>query len=148
MCKTVSSQQAQFGKEYTIVNNNILLITPPDKVHNQNISVLLIHPSDAIKNQTHHMLADVQDSVNVYIYDPAFEEQVDLDWLLDVARFSETVIFDIDNSCDSTRQNASYLVSLANVYWLTSATESCYNKLSVNRIYDLEILGGYFGKER
>lgn len=130
------------------MDNNILLITPPDKIHNQNISILLIHPCEAVKNQTHNILAEAEHSVNVYIYDPVFDEQVNLDWLLDVARFSDTVIFDIDNAVDSTRQLASFLVSLPNVYWLTSATNTCYTKLSANRIYDLEILGGYFGKER
>lgn len=130
------------------MSNNILLITPPDKIHNQNISVLLIHPCTAVKNQAHNILAQAEHGVNVYIYDPIFEEQVNLDWLLDVARFSDTVIFDIDNAVDSTIQLASFLVSLPNVYWLTSATNTCYTKLSANRIYDLEILGGYFGEER
>lgn len=130
------------------MDNNILLITPPNKIHNQSTSVLLIHPSAAVKNQTHNILAETEHNVNVYIYDPVFDEQIDLDWLLDVSRFCNTVIFDLDNASESTRQIASFLISLPNVYWLTSATNTCYTKLSVNRIYDLEILGVYFGKER
>jgi hypothetical protein len=129
------------------VDNNILLITHPDKVHNQNISIFLIYPTKDIKNQVHNILAMYEQALNVYIYEPTFEEEFNTDWVLDVSRFSDYVIIDIDNSTSHIRDIASYLVSLPNVFWLTSADNTCYTKLSVNRIYDLEILnkiGGNF----
>lgn len=131
------------------MNNNILLITPPDKVHNQNTSIFLIYPTKQIKNQVHHLLAQYESALNVYIYEPVFEEEFNLDWVLDVSRISDYVIFDIDNSETHVKEVAAYLVSLPNVFWLTSIEQSCYTKLSVNRIYDLDILnhiGGNFEK--
>jgi hypothetical protein len=132
------------------VNNNILLITPPDKIHNQNKNILLVHPSSYIKNYTQEFLAESDEGFNVYIYEPQSDEEYDLDWLLGVARFAEVSIIDVDNCDPQTRQIASYLVSLPTVYWLTSGEDTCYSKLSVNRTYDLEILnrlkGGNFEK--
>ena len=132
------------------MDNNILLITPPDKIHNQNKNILLIHPSPYVKNSTQEFLAESQEGFNVYIYEPQDESENNLDWLLDVARFAEMTVIDLDKSDSETRKIAAYLVSLPTVYWLTSGEDSCYYKLSVNRIYDLEILnrlkGGNFEK--
>jgi hypothetical protein len=131
------------------VDNSILLITPPDKIHNQNKNILLVHPSSYIKNSTQEFLAESDEGFNVYIYEPQSEEEYNLDWLLDVARFAEIAIIDLDNCDPQTKQIASYLVSLPNVFWLTSSEQNCYNRLSVNRIYDLDILnqiGGNFEK--
>jgi hypothetical protein len=130
------------------VDNNILLITPPDKIHNQNKNILLVHPNSYIKNSTQAFLADSDEGFNVYIYEPQSEEEYNLDWLLAVARFAEVSIINLDDCDSQTRQIAAYLVSLNSVYWLTSGDEPCYAKLSANRIYDLEILnrlkGGNF----
>jgi hypothetical protein len=125
--------------------NDILLITPPDKIHNQNISILLIYPRESTKNHVQDFLAKSDYNFNIYIYDEAREKH-DFGWLLDVARFSDIVFLDVDNVDVETRDLASYLVSLSNVYWLTQAENSVYNKLSAKRIWDLnsiqDVIGG------
>ena len=125
--------------------SDVLLITPPDKIHNQNFSILLIYPTEPTKNTIQEYLTEVDYDFNIYIYDQLPEEH-DFGWLLDVARFSDLVFLDVDNSDSETRDLASYLVSLSNVYWLTQAENSVYNKLSAKRIWDInsiqDVIGG------
>jgi hypothetical protein len=129
------------------MDNKLVLITPPDKVFNQNRSTLLIYPSESIKMQAQEILANAEGHHNIYLYSPK-EDEVDVDWLLSVAKMSEVVIFDIDNSPVHVRYLASYIVSLPHTYWLTSDDKMLYNKLSPNRIYGLDtiedLIGGSF----
>ena len=39
------------------MTDKIILITPPDKIFNQNYSIALIYPSDAVKQQAQDILA-------------------------------------------------------------------------------------------
>lgn len=142
----MSNLKTQYGRESTDVTDNILLITPPDKIHNKNTSILLIYPSNYIKNQTQQFLADSGIGYNVYIYDPINQSEYDIDWLLDVSRWSDMVILNLDDADTEVRKLASYLISLSNVYWLTSDEDSCYYKISANRIYDLAILENLKGE--
>lgn len=125
--------------------SDVLLITPPDKIHNQNFSILLVYPRETTKKHTQDFLAESDEDFNVYIYDQLPEEH-DFGWLLDVARFSDLVFIDIDNCDGETRDLTSYLVSLSHTYWLTQAENSVYNMFSAKRIYDAasiqDIIGG------
>ena len=125
--------------------SDVLLITPPDKIHNQNFSILLIYPTEPTKNTIQEYLTEVDYDFNIYIYDQLSEEH-DFGWLLEVARFSDFVFLDVDNLDSETRDLASYLISLSNVYWLTQAENSVYNKLSAKRIWDInsiqDVIGG------
>jgi len=127
------------------VENKILIITPPDKIFNQNQSCLLIYPGVEIKKQMQDLLASADTEQNIYIYEQE-EDEHDFDWILTVSKMCNTVILDIDNSPYHIKMLSSYLVSLPNTYWLTSEDWLCYNKLSPNRIYSLEkiqdLLGG------
>lgn len=127
--------------------DNILLITAPDKIHNLNKSILLIHPSPYIKNSVQEFLADINSGVNVYIYEPETESEQNLDWLLDVTRLADLTIIDIDRCDAETRTITAYLVALSSVYWLTSSSETCYSKISSNRIYDLTVLNRLKGED-
>jgi len=120
----------------------ISVITPPDKLYNKAHSFVLIYPDDDIKEQLQNLIADWDIPVNVYIYE---EEAVD--WLLDVVQSANAVVLNLDNADTQVRDLASYLVSLPNVFWLTKAEISVYNKLSVNRIYNLDKLGGTVEKK-
>jgi hypothetical protein len=125
--------------------SDVLLITPPDKIHNQNFSILLVYPTEPTKNTIQEYLTEVDYDFNIYIYDQLPEEH-NFGWLLDVARFSDLVFLDVDNSDSETRDLASYLISLSNVYWLTQAENSVYNKLSAKRIWNInsiqDVIGG------
>jgi hypothetical protein len=121
-------------KEVTL-DNKLLLITPPDKLFNQNYSVVLVHPSDAVREQAQEILAKTQGQINIYLYN-ANDENSDVDWLLSCSKMSNVVVLDYDNSPNHVKTLSSYLV--------------LYNKLSPNRIYGLDIIedliGGQFEK--
>lgn len=126
------------------MENKIVLITPPDKIFNQNPNCLLIYPSHAIKKQAQDILAKPKGHQNVYLYEVAEEDQ-DIDWLLTVSKFCDLVIIDLDNCPHEIKMLGSYLVSLPNTYWLTADDNLCYNKLSPNRIYGLDTIEHLIG---
>lgn len=118
---------------------NITVVTPPDKVHNFNKSMLLIYPDEAIKDQLQTLVQDVDADFNLYLYQLEDTEQ-NLEWLLDMVKLCDKVIFNIDTSSPQVRQLASYIVAHTNVFWLTNAAETVYTTLSNNRVYDLSFL--------
>jgi len=118
--------------------SNITLITPPDKIFNQNINIFLIYPSQKLKNDLQDFLASSTESINVYIYEN--KDEHDIDWLLSVHKMTEIVIIELEDLPSEIRQIESYLISQSNTYWLTKGENMWYNKLSVNRIYDLDFL--------
>jgi hypothetical protein len=117
--------------------SKISVITPPDKLYNKSYSFVLIYPNDDIKEQLQNLIADWECHVNVYMY-----EEEAIDWLLDVVQSADAVILNLDDCDTQIRDLSSYLVSLPNVYWLTKGEISVYNKLSVNRVYNLDTIGG------
>ena len=117
--------------------SKISVITPPDKLYNKSYSFVLIYPNDDIKEQLQTLIEDWKDPINVYMY-----EEEAIDWLLDIVQSADTVILNLDDCDTQIRDLSSYLVSLPNVFWLTKAEVPVYNKLSVNRIYNLDTIGG------
>jgi len=131
------------------VDNDITIITPPDKLFNQNHSCLLIYPSEHVRKETQDILANTSARQNIYIYN-VNKDNEDIDWLLTVAKMSDVVVLDLDNSTEHVRMLASYIISLPQTYWLTNDDKWLYNKLSPNRIYGLDVIehliGGNFEK--
>ena len=119
---------------------HINVITPPDMLHNAALTFCLIQPSESIKEQTQKLIENFDDPVNIYIYDPEAEQDRDWDWLINTARLADYTILDIDNLDVITRNFASYFVSLPNVFYLTNDENTPYNKLSLNRVYNLDWL--------
>jgi len=126
------------------VNSKIILITPPDKIFNQNPNILLINPSEVVRKETQDILAHSDANQNIYIYN-ATDEEPEVDWLLSVAKMCDLVVIDLDNSVDHVRALASYIVSLPQTYWLTAEDKWQYNKLSANRIYGLDVIEHLIG---
>ena len=131
--------------------SDILLITPPDKIFNQNSSCLLIYPTEAVRREATEIIAELPQPQNGYLYAVEDDYDHDIDWLLSVSKFADTTVLDIDNSAPVIRDLASYLVSLPKTYWLTQEDKSCYSMLSPNRIWGLDsirhILGGSVEEE-
>ena len=123
--------------------SKISVITPPDKLYNKAYSFVLIYPNNDIKQQLQNLIADWDIPINVYMY-----EEEAIDWLLDIVQYADKVVLNLDDSDTQIRDLASYLVSLPNVFWLTTAEISVYNELSVNRIYNLDTLGGTVEKKQ
>ena len=117
----------------------IKVITPPDILHNSDPNILLIYPSADLKEEFQTIIQDWDINFNLYIYSqPAHDH--DLDWLLTLVKMCDKTIMDLDQCDAQVRELASYIISHTDTYWLTNAVETVYNKLSINRIYDLQQL--------
>jgi hypothetical protein len=127
--------------------NKVNIITPPDILHNKSKSFLLVQPSENIRNQFNALLGKFEEHVNVYLYDPAPDEETDLPWLINVANLVDYIILDIDNMDYIERNFVSYFVSLPKTFYLTNSNEIPYSIISVNRIYNLDWLYENIKKE-
>ena len=115
----------------------INLITPPDKLFNQNINYLLIKPSTETKIQFQQILSQLIDDINIFIFD---EKELDLDWMLSVSHQCDAVIIDVDNCDPITKNFVSYLLSMPHCHYITTDELTPWNLISKNRIYNLDIL--------
>ena len=118
------------------------LITPPDILYNKTKSILLIHPSKTVKEQLNDILKDVQQDIDIYLYESEDEHE----WVLNLHRICNLVIIDIDNCPSSTRDAVSYFIGFSNTFWLTNGDNMYYNKISNNRIFNLDWIGGKLEK--
>jgi len=120
----------------------INLITPPDILYDKNISILLIHPSKLIKEQINDVLKDVDKDINIYLH----ETEEEYEWVLNLHRMCDFVIIDVDNCPPFTKDAISYFISFNNTFWLTNGDNLYYNKISNNRIFNLDWIGGKLEK--
>ena len=127
---------------------NINIITPPDKLFNDAVQVLLIFPSKELQESVQkHLFVDIEQDINVYIYEQEVSSDIDLEWLLTVFKMSELTIIDVDNVQPYLRDMLSYMIAKPKTFWLTKGENRVYNKLSNNRFNDFKFLsklGGNF----
>tara|TARA_A100001035_G_scaffold268332_1_gene253200 strand:+ start:508 stop:909 length:402 start_codon:yes stop_codon:yes gene_type:complete len=121
-----------FGKKLKM--SKINLITPPDILHNKNKSILCISLDPQQKQELQDLLAESNDNQNIYVY----EGNQELDWLMNLHKMCDTVLVNLDNLDTEIRTIMSYLISFDNTYWLTKGEHMLYNKISSNRIYNIE----------
>ena len=127
--------------------DSITLITPPDRLFNKSYSFLLIYPNSEIKQQLQNIIAEWNEPINVFLYEQG-ELEHNIDWLLNVCHRVDHIILNIDQCPSKLRDLSSYIISLPQTYWLTNGEQMFYNKISPNRIYNLDsIVGGTFEKE-
>lgn len=113
----------------------INLITPPDKLFNINPGILLIKPSVKVKMHFQQLLSQIDEDINVYIFDT---DETNVEWMLSVCQQADIIIIDIDN-CDSvTKTFISFMIAQPNVYYMTADENTPYNLISRNRIYNLD----------
>ena len=122
-----------FGKKLKKMSK-INLITPPDILHNKNKSILCISLDPQQKQELQDLLAESNDNQNIYVY----EGHQELDWLMNLHKICDTVLVNLDNLDTEIRTIMSYLISFDNTYWLTKGEHMLYNKISSNRIYNIE----------
>lgn len=129
---------------------NINIITPPDKLFNDAVQVLLVYPTTDLKNAIQDKLIDIEDDINIYVYDKENYSTEDIDWLLTIFKMSDIAIIDVDNVQSHARDLLSYMIAKPKTFWLTKGENRVYNKLSNNKIKDFEFLsklGGNFEKK-
>mgnify|MGYP001367894447 FL=1 len=127
-----------------MLNPVLNLITSPDKLFNNTPSLLLVNPSDMIKENFNSLATNFESDVNLYLYENIEEE---LSWLLEVAQSVDYIVLDIDNT-KAHHWIIGYLLGFNNTFWLTNSSESVYNIINNNRIYELnQFMEGvkYFG---
>ena len=113
----------------------INLITPPDILHNKNKSILCVSLDNENRKSLQNVLAKVQENLNIYIFDNDITE---IDWLLNLHKICDVCIVNLDNLPQEIRTIMSYLISFDNTYWLTKGEQIMYNKISSNRIFELD----------
>ena len=138
--------------------SDIVVVTYPDKVYNDNHSLLIIGTSNHLKTELQQVLAKDMPPVNVYIYDslhdrPTEENGVELEhkhthsYLLDLIQIADTVFIDIDN-CDSELFSiVSYTLSKTKTFWLTKGENMFYNVINNNRVYGMDFITQRLSKE-
>ena len=129
---------------------NINIITPPDKLFNDAVQVLLVYPTTDLKNAIQDKQIDIEDDINIYVYDKENYSTEDIDWLLTIFKMSDIAIIDVDNVQSHARDLLSYMIAKPKTFWLTKGENRVYNKLSNNKIKDFEFLsklGGNFEKK-
>ena len=118
--------------------SDITLITPPDKIFNKNTSIFLLYPSQKMKTDIQQFLSETPDKFNVYMYETL--EDHDIDWILSVHKMCDFVIIELEQLPVEIKQLESFLISYSNTYWLTNGENMYYNKISTNRVYNLDFL--------
>tara|TARA_B110000503_G_scaffold129696_1_gene202196 strand:+ start:758 stop:1150 length:393 start_codon:yes stop_codon:yes gene_type:complete len=121
--------------------NNINLITPPDKIYNDNTSILLLFPTQTnLAYIQKNILPSVNGGMNIYIYDKPNYTTVDVNWLLDTVYLCDLIIIEVDNCPTYIKDLLSFIIAKSKTYWLTNAVDTVYTHISSNRIYNLSIL--------
>ena len=124
-----------------ITVNNINLITPPDKIYNDNTSILLLFPTQTnLAYIQKNILPSVNGGMNIYIYDKPNYTTVDVNWLLDTVYLCDLIIIEVDNCPTYIKDLLSFIIAKSKTYWLTNAVDTVYTHISSNRIYNLSIL--------
>jgi hypothetical protein len=113
----------------------INLITPPDRLYNSNVSYLLVKPSTKLKVQFQSKLSQIDDDVNVYVFD---DEEHDIDWLLSVSQSTDFIIVDIDNCDQLTILFVALILTQSNAYYYTVDEVTPWHLVNRNRIYNLD----------
>lgn len=122
----------------------INLITPPDKLFNLNPGYLLIKPSTKVKMQFQQILSQVDNDINVYIYDT---DETNIEWMLSVSQQADFIIIDIDNCDLVTKQFVSFLLAQPNSFYMTNDEITPWQLINRNRIYNLDWITDVLGKE-
>jgi len=123
--------------------NKINIISFPDKLYNDSLSVLVLYPSLSVQSDLQAWLLKLEStSVNVYVYSEENYIEENFKWLLDVFKFSDLVIIDVDyiSKHSNVEKILSYMISKPKTYWLTNHQHLVYSLISNNRVYDLSFL--------
>ena len=113
----------------------INLITPPDRLYNSNLSYLLVKPSTKLKLQFQSKLSQIDEDVNVYVFD---DQELDIDWLLSVSQSADFTIIDIDNCDNLTILFVALILTQSNAYYYTSDETTPWHLISRNRMYNMD----------
>ena len=98
-------------------------------------SVLIVNPDQGIKQQFNDVAKNIKTDFNLYMFEE--EVGVDTDWLLDVANYVDHILINID-MCVATQWTVGHLLRFPSSWYMTKNDHVPYNKININRIFDLE----------
>ena len=117
----------------------INLISPPDRLHNNNLSVNVINATQEEKENLSHYLTkqELEKDLNIFVY----SNESNPTWLLDTVNGKNNTYINLDNTNDISVKYTSYMLSLSNVYYSstdknTLETYSLINQNSVEDVLD------------
>jgi len=112
----------------------INIITAPDFLHNENPNVLVVCPSYKNKQLLNQALLDIDVGMNLYLY----EDEPDLEWLLNATGICDLIFCDVDNVPKNIKVLLGYIISLNKTFYLTNDNLIPYNMLNPNKIDNLD----------
>ena len=125
---------------------NLNIITLPDKLYNDALVVLLVYPTTELQEAVQSHLVDIDDDINIYVYDKQVYADEDIDWLLTIFAMSDITIINVDTVQHHLRDLLSFMIAKSKTFWLTNGENRVYNKLSNNRIKNFEFLSNLGGQ--
>ena len=111
----------------------IRVVTSPDILFDQALQILVVAPDTELKKLLEEYAISVNDHVNIYLYN---DTDIDIKWLLTVAKSVDYVIINIDNCNEDTSQFLSYILSMPHTYYKCEHTKQPWDLLNKNRFYD------------
>ena len=96
-------------------------------------------------------MANLEFTINVYLFeeiDSDEDEGLDYNWLFNCAKNADYIIIDIDNLDSITKNLSSYFLSLSETFYLTKDEVTPYNKININRVYNLDWLHEHMIKDK
>ena len=141
MFKIMNKTSQAFGANYKNAMSDITLITPPDSINNDVYSIMLVYPQQEIRDAVSDLLSHTKAPVNIYLYDQ--QDDLEIDWMIDHVKKVNMIIIDLDFCTPVTKNIAGWIIAQSNTFYLTNDGITPYNKLSANRIYDLQYLEHY-----
>ena len=122
----------------------IAVVTQPDQIYNDSFKILLIYPNSQVKNLLNEYLKTLEKEVSIYLYEEQFDNH-NPEWLMATINQSDFVYYDMDNTPSTVKFLDSYILSKNKTYWLTQGEHLVYNKLSMNKVYNLDFIQQLIG---
>lgn len=99
------------------MTKKINLISPPDKLHNNNFTFNLINTTPEEQESVSMFLAkdSRSEEINVYVYN----NESNPTWILDVVDGQNSTYINLDNTQDISVKYTSYMLSQSNVFYNT-----------------------------
>lgn len=113
------------------MSGKILIVTAPDYYHGEVPKHLLINPTADEKNAAQEWLKAHDVDMTLYLYNNNKEIQ----WLLNVAAMVDTIYFNVDNTSDISYHYSSYLISNPQVTYKCVSLD--FSPINKDKVYNI-----------
>lgn len=113
------------------MTNKLLIVTSPDYFHGVMMKAFLINPTADEKNHVQEWLKENNLEMCLYVYN----NDDDINWLLNIASTTDSIYFNVDNSTDISYNYISYLIANPKVTYKSLNLD--YSLINQNRTYEI-----------